>query len=46
MLLGGVHCQERWQLWTGGQVDVGGNLPLMTEFLTKERGFGHLLVYD
>jgi len=29
-----------------GRVDVGGNLPLITTgFLTKERGFGLLLVY-
>ena len=40
LLLLGLHCQGRWQLWICGCMDVGSNLPLFTGFLTKERDSG------
>lgn len=39
LLLLGLHRRVRWQLQIGGRGDVGGKLPLITRFLTKERGF-------
>ena len=40
LLLLGLHCQGRWQLWMCGCMDSGSNLPLFTGFLIKERDSG------